>query len=75
MGADPKLLDQQFAAVAFLQVKLDDPQPELNRKSQGPALPLPPGCGALGSCRHRVNSYLCKWFLNSEVSPNFLRFA
>jgi hypothetical protein len=73
MGADPKLLDQQFAAVAFLQVKLDDPQPELNRKSQGPALPLPPVCGALGCARHRVTSSLCKGFLHSGVSPNFLR--
>jgi hypothetical protein len=75
MGADPKLLDQQFAAVPLLQVKLDDPQPELNRKSQGPALPLAPACGPLGRACHRVTSSLCKWFLHSGVSPNFLRFT
>jgi hypothetical protein len=72
MGADPKLLDQQFGAVPFLQVKLYDPQPELQRKSQGPALSLGPACGALGRVRHRVTSSLCKGFLHSEVSPNFL---
>ena len=75
MGADPKLLDQQFAAVPLLQVKLDDTQPELNRKSQGPALPLAPACGPLGRACHRVTSSLCKWFLHSGVSPNFLRFT
>jgi len=47
MRADPELLDQQFAVVPFLQVKLDDPQSELNRKSQGPTLPLAPACGPL----------------------------
>ena len=60
MGADPKLLDQKFGAVPFLQVKLYDPQPELHRKSQRPALPLRPGCGALGCSLHRATSSLCK---------------
>ena len=62
MRADPELLDQQFAVVPFLQVKLDDPQSELNRKSQGPTLPLAPACGPLGCARHRVTSSLCKGF-------------
>jgi len=73
MGADPKLLNQQLGTVPLFQVKLDDPQPELHRKSQRSALPLRPGCGALGCSRHRVTSSLCKRFLHSGVSPNFLR--
>jgi len=73
MRADPKLLNQQFGAVIFLQVKLYDPQPELHRKSKRSALPLRPGCRALGRVRHRVTSSLCKGFLHSGVSPNFLR--
>jgi hypothetical protein len=75
MGADPKLLNQQLGTVPLFQVKLDDPQPELHRKSQGSALPLRPGCGALGCVRHRVTSSRCKWLLHSGVSPNFLRSA
>jgi hypothetical protein len=75
MGADPKLLNQKLGTVPLLQVKLDDPQPELHRKSQGPALPLSPACGALGCSCHRVTSSRCKWFLHSGVSPNFLRFT
>jgi hypothetical protein len=72
MGADPKLLDQQLPAVPLFQVKLYDPQPELHRKSQGAALALRPACGPLGRACHRVTSSLCKWFLHSGVSPNFL---
>jgi hypothetical protein len=73
MGADPKLLNQQLGTVPIFQVKLYDPQPELHRKSQRSALPLHPGCRTLGCARHRVTSSLCKWFLHSGVSPNFLR--
>jgi hypothetical protein len=73
MCADPKLLDQQAAAVTFFQEKLYDPQPELHWKGQGPWLLLSPGCGALGFLSHQVTSSLCKWFLHSRVSPNFLR--
>ena len=75
MGADPKLLNQQLGTVPFFQVKLDDPQPELHRKSQRSALPLRSGCGALGCACHRMTSSLCKWFLHSGVSPNFFRFS
>jgi hypothetical protein len=72
MGADPKLLGDQFVTIPLLKVKLDDPQPELHRKRQGAALPFCPGCGPLGRACHRVTSSLCKWFLHSGVSPNFL---
>jgi hypothetical protein len=75
MGTDPKLLSYQFVTVPLFMVKLDDPQPELHRKRQGAALPFRPGCGPLGRACHRMTSSLCKWFLHSGVSPNFLRFA
>jgi hypothetical protein len=58
MGADPKLLNQQLGAVPLLQVKLDDPQPELHWKSQRSALALRPGCRVLGCFYHRVTSSL-----------------
>jgi hypothetical protein len=48
MRADPKLLGQQLGAVPLLQVKLGDPQSELQRKRQGAALPFAPACGLLG---------------------------
>jgi len=73
MSADPKLLGYQFVTVPLFMVKLDDPQPELQRERQGAALPFRPGCGPLGRACHRVTSSLCKWFLHSGVSPNFLR--
>jgi hypothetical protein len=75
MGADPKLLNQQLGTVPLFQVKLDDPQPKLHRKSKGSALPLRPGCGALGLACHRVTSSLCKFLLHSGLSPNFLKFS
>ena len=73
MRADPKLLDQQLGTVPLFQVKLYNAQPELNRKGQGSALSLRPGCGPLGCACRRVTSSLCKWFLHSGMSPNFLR--
>ncbi len=73
MRADPKLLDQQFGTIPVFQKKLYDPQPELHREGQGSGLPLRPGCTPLGRARHRVTSSLCKGFLHSGVSPNFLR--
>jgi hypothetical protein len=42
----------------IFEVKLDDPQPELHRKRQGPALPVPPGWGPLGCACHRMTSSL-----------------
>ncbi|MFO7707846.1 MAG: hypothetical protein R6V84_06710 [Desulfobacterales bacterium] len=62
MGADPKLLGQQLGAVPLLQVKLGDPQSELQGKRQGAALPLAPPCRPLGGVCHRMTSSLCKWF-------------
>jgi len=73
MRADTKLLAQQTSAVSFLQEKLHDPQPELHRIGQGPGPFLCSGCRLLVLCLHRAHSFLCKWFLHSGVSPNFLK--
>ncbi len=75
MRTGPKLLGQNFEAVTIFQKQLYNPQPELQRKGQGLALSLGPACGPLNGSCHRMTSCLCKWFLHSGVSPNFLRSA
>jgi hypothetical protein len=75
MVADAELLTQHRGAVAFLQEKPHHPQPELHRVGQGPGLPPGGGCGPLGFLFHGDHSFLCKGFLHSGVSPNFLSSA